>query len=66
MGQPLVQMIGRCGIPDVARELMNMFGYRYAQAYRRVVRTSSGSREAIHGTSLSRIVFSRLVLTLIK
>ena len=51
-------------MPDVAGELMNVFGYRYAQAYRRAIKTSSGARDAVQGLSLSEMVFSRLVLSL--
>ena len=64
MGQAQAQMMGCCWIPDVDRQLMNIFGYTYSQAYRRVVRTSPGARDAAQGTSLSKTVFSRLVLTL--
>ena len=64
MSQPRVQMTGRRWIPNVARELVNVFGYRYAQAYRRTVKTSSGAREAVQWASLCETMFSRLALTL--
>ena len=64
MDLPQVQMMGRRGIPDVVRELMNIFSYRYAEAYCRVVRTSYRALVAVHGTSLSEMVFSHLGLTL--
>ena len=45
---------------------MSMFGNTNAQAYRRVVRVSSGAREAVQGTRLDETVFFRHALTLSK
>ena len=64
MGQPRVQMMTRCWIPDVARELMNILGRTYAKAYHRVVRTIPRARAVVQGTSLSETVFTHLAFTL--
>ena len=63
MGRPLVQIV-HCRWAVAGKELVSMLGYTYAQAYRRVVRTSSTAWEAVQGTSLSETVFFRLALIL--
>ena len=64
MGQPRVQMIARRWIPDMARELVDIFGRTYAKPYRRIVRTTARARAAVQGTSLSETVFFHLTLIL--